>query len=117
MINLHHNNGLQQENISIQKRQQSSVGTRLQKDNLNREKLINELKPLKQKQIIEEKPQEKGKISFSSNHVLPAEKEKKIKNKQNLQQQNSYNAFNMKPIGQIHNSSKNDNKKKNIEKK
>jgi len=44
-----------------------------------------------------------GKISFSSNHVMPAEKTKKI------QQKKQYNTFNMKPMGQTHRVDNNSN--------
>jgi len=95
-----------------QTRKQSSIGAPLQKDDLNREKLVEELKPkLVQEKVKQkkEKKKEKGKISFSSNHVMPVEKNKR---KEKLQQQNTYNSFNMKPMGQTHikNKEKDDTK-------
>jgi len=96
----------------IQKREQDSVNIQLQKNNLNSEQLIKDLKPEAVEEMVKQKKERiKGKISFSSNHVMPVEKTKQIIKKQNIQQQNSYNAFNMKPIGQVHSVKKDGDKK------
>ena len=94
--------------IKKQKRVQSGVGNPVQKNDINKIQPAEEVHP---KIVIDKTEKEKrikGKISFSSNHVMPAEKTKKILKKQQTQQQNSYNAFNMKPIGQIHSLDKKD---------
>ncbi len=86
--------------ITEQKSEKIKTTTGLQKNKLNKKQLINKPK-LK---ITKKTPNtKKGKISFSSNHVMPAEKNKQ---KQSAQQQTQYNTFNIKPIGQVHNIKK-----------